>query len=544
MNLVGGRQVNVQPTILDRAIGYISPSAGIARLKSRAMYSMYAGGYNSGRRDRRGTRNWRPSEGSADADVLPDLPDLRARSRDLVRNAPIATGAIATVVTNVVGDGLQLQSQVDYETLGLSEEQADKWERAAEREWRLFCGTSDFTRCQPFAEMQALIFRAALESGDVFVVRRYRKDAGDVYGTKLQVLEADRCSNPNRAADTDKIVGGVEVDGDGAAVAYHFTNKHPGNLRSTAMQWARVAARTDAGKQVVVHLFDRLRPELTRGAPYLSPVIEHLKSLSDYADAEVRAAVVSAMFTVFIETSADESQDPVAGETGIGLAPNEVKLGSGAIVSLAPGEKASLANPGRPNDKFDPFVQAFLRQIGVALELPFELLIKHFTASYSASRAALEMAWQMFRRRRSWIARRVNQVVYEWVIEEAVATGRLAAPGYFDSPLIAQAYCGSRWIGPGRPSVDQTKDAEADKAYLDMEIVTREEVRAERFGDRGDWESMHKQTAKEMQLRRKDGTDAPPPGQQQQQPQQPRNDAGDEADDDSDDETATSRRRA
>jgi lambda family phage portal protein len=536
---VAGRQIEVLPNLVDRAVSYISPSAGVARMKSRAMLSMY-GGYQGGRRDRRGTRNWRPTEGSADADIMPDLPDLRARSRDLARNAPIATGAIATVVTNVVGDGLQLQSCVDHELLGLTDEQADAWERAAEREWRLFCGTADFSRSQPFAEMQSLVFRAALESGDVFVVRRYRKNAGDIYGTKLQVLEADRVSNPNRTADGDKIAGGVEFDDAGAPIAYHISDKHPGNLRQKALNWQRVAARTDVGKQVVLHIFDRQRPEQTRGVPYLAPVIEHLKSLSDYSDAEVRAAVVSAMFTVFVETSADEAEDPVAGETGAGLADNEVKLGAGAIVSLGPGEKANTANPGRPNDKFDPFVQAFLRQVGVALELPFELLIKHFTASYSASRAALEMAWQMFRKKRTWLSRRLNQVVYEWVIEEAVAMGRLAAPGYFDSPLVAQAYCGARWLGPGRPSVDQTKDAEADKAYLDMEVITREEIRAERFGDRGDWESVHKQTVKETAMRQEDGTAAQLAGP----PQGNGYDGQDAGDNTADDETTTDRRRA
>jgi lambda family phage portal protein len=508
MNLtVAGRTIQVIPTLFDRAISYVSPQAGVARLKARATLSMY-GGYNGGRRDRRGTRNWRPSSGSADADVLPDLPDLRARSRDLARNAPIATGAISTVVTNVVGDGLRLQSSVDFEALGMTEEQADQWERTAEREWAHFCNSSDFTKVQKFNELQELIFRAMLESGDVFVVRRYRKDAGDIYGTKIQVLEADRVSNPSRAADTETIAGGVELDSDGVPIAYHVSDKHPGNLRAGQLKWARVGARTDEGKQVVLHLYDRLRPELTRGAPFLAPVIEHLKSLSDYADAEVRAAVVSAMFTVFLE-SPDENATP--GEAGTpGLADNELKLGAGAVLSLAPGEKASIANPGRPNDKFDPFVQAFLRQVGVALELPFELLIKHFTASYSASRAALEMAWQSFRKRRTWLAQNLCQVVYEWMIEEAVASGRLAAPGFFESPLVAQAYCGARWIGPGRPSIDQVKDAEADRAYLDMELTTREEIRATRFGDLGDWESIHKQTVKETNLRRRDGTATEP----------------------------------
>ena len=220
------------------------------------------------------------------------------------------------------------------------------------------------------------------------------------------------------------------------------------------------------------------------------------------------------MFTVFVETGADESDaagGPVVGERppGEGLRDNEVKLGSGAIVSLAPGEKASIANPGRPNAQFDPFVQAFLRQIGVALELPYEMLIKHFTASYSASRAALEMAWQFFRRRRSWLSRRLCQVVYGWIIEEAVATGRLLAPGFFEDPLIAQAYCGAMWIGPSRASLNPLQEAEADALDIATCVKTREQVCMERTG--GEWENKHRQLAKEQAAIHRDGLDTAPP---------------------------------
>jgi capsid protein len=152
-----------------------------------------------------------PADGSADADTLLDLPDLRARSRDLARNAPIATGAIATNVTNVVGDGLQLQASIDHEALGITPEQADAMEREQEREWDAVLRLLRFhAACSAWTSSRRWPIARALESGDCFVMRRYRKDPGDVYGTKLQLLEADRFRNPNRAADTDKISGGVE----------------------------------------------------------------------------------------------------------------------------------------------------------------------------------------------------------------------------------------------------------------------------------------------------------------------------------------------
>ena len=40
----------------------------------------------------------------------------------------------------------------------------------------------------------------------------------------------------------------------------------------------------------------------------------------------------------------------------------ELELGNGAIVGLGPNESIEVANPGRPNQAFDPFVLAILRQ--------------------------------------------------------------------------------------------------------------------------------------------------------------------------------------
>lgn len=490
------------PTMLDRVIGWMSPAAGLERLRARTllMAATGDGSWKGGRKDRRATRNWRPAGGSADADTLLDLPDLRARARDLSRNAPIATGAIATSVTGVLGAGLKLQASIDAEALGLGDEAADAAEREQEREFALFAARCDFSRVQRFGALQRLVLRAQKDSGDVLIVRRYRKDPGDAYGTKLQVIEADRLSNPNRVADTETLAGGVETDRDGVPQRYHVSDKHPGNLRLQPTKWEAIPARTDDGLATVIHLFDRDRPELTRGLPFLAPVVEHLKQISDYSDAEVTAAVIGAMTTVFIESTADEdaSGEPPLGETDSTLAANEVKLGTGAVVSLMPGEKANMVDPVRPNAQFDPFMTAFLRQVGVALRLPYELLIKHFTASYSASRAALEMAWQEFTVERDHFVDTVCQEVYGWAMDEAVASGRIARPGWFADPGIRAAYLGANWVGPRRYSLNPQQEAAADELDIRTGVKTREEVCIERTG--GEFEKKARQLVKEQQL--------------------------------------------
>lgn len=490
---------------LDDMIGMDTPPMVTMSMSSDSLGpSRQDGGYRGGRKDRRPLRNWRPKGGDANADTLLDLPDLRARSRDLERVAPLAAGAIATTTTNVVGDGLQLQAAIDKDVLRLTPEQANRFEREQEREWWHFCKRADFTRVQSFDELQELAYRSRKQSGDVLAVRRFRKDRGDVYGTKVQLIEADRLCNPNHAADNDTIAGGVEVDGDGVHVAYHVAKKHPGSLRLAGNSWERIAARDKDGRPLAIHLFERLRPELTRGVPYLAAVIEHLKQISDYSDAEVTAAVTSGFITMVIETPNDDDGNPPVGERGdTSLADNEVKLGAGAALSLAPGEKANLLNPSRPNANFGPFMEAFLRQVGVALELPYELLVKHFTASYSASRAALEMAWQSFRKERSRFAWRFCQEVYGWMMDEAVASGRLHRPGYFADPVIREAWLGADWIGPSRASLNPKMEAEADEIDLRSGVKTREQICIERTG--GEIEKKTEQLAREEQERRAAG---------------------------------------
>ena len=501
VHLGRSRTVDVPWSITDRLVSWVSPKAGIERLRSRLVMSSATGDYNGGARDRRATRNWRPKSTSANEGLAVDLPDLRPRSRDLSRNVPIATGAISTVVTSVIGDGLVLQSQIDREALGMSDEQADIWQRQAEREFAIWAKNPDFTGRLNWDEMQSLTLRAVLESGDAFIVRRRRKDIRDTYGVKLQVIEADRVSNEGFKQNTTSLVDGVEMDTDGKPVAYHISSRHPDDITPSKREWRRYeVGSTVTGSPLIPHLYDQKRPEQARGIPYLAPVVELIKQLGDYGEAEVRAAVISAMFTVFVKPNSLESDGDASfigsndSNTSVD-ADTEIQLGNGAIVDLMPGEDVTFADPKRPNTAFDAFTTSIARQIGVALELPYELLLKSFTASYSASRAALEMAWQMFRTRRSWMAWKFCQPVYEWVITEAVASGRLSAPGYFDDPVIREAWLGSNWIGPSRISLDPQKEASAYETHLRMRTIDRQQIMLETTG--GSFETRFAQVVKE-----------------------------------------------
>ena len=164
-----------------------------------------------------------------------------------------------------------------------------------------------------------------------------------------------------------------------------------------------------------------------------------------------------------------------------------LELAAGAVLDLNEGEKAHDVNPGRPNANFNGFVEAICQQIGSALEIPYELLVKRFTASYTASKGALEEAWKMFKTYRSWLADDLCQPVYEEWLAEAVAKGRVKAPGFFNDPVIHMAYCKAEWNGPAKGTLDPGKEVTAAEKRVANGFSTRASETMEMTG--GDYYS-------------------------------------------------------
>lgn len=483
-----------------------------------------AGGYHGASRSRAALRNYNPATGDALDDTLYDLDTLRARSSDLVRNAPLAGGIIETTVTHAVGTGLTLHSRVDAHAVGLSQEDADAWQKTTEREWRLWCESTDCdaTRTQDFYGLQSLAFRSALERGDVFAVLPQIRREHWPYSTAVQLIEADRCCNPQRTQDSERLVAGIGLDEYGAPLRYHFANRHPGAFRrgAAALEWTTVDARgANSGRVNVVHLFDRLRPGQPRGVPMLAPVIEQIKQLGRYTDAELQAAVVAGAFAIFVKMDpaafADlfESEDLKstyldAAMRWDGRVNTSTLEGPGNAINLMPGEEVGTVNPGRPNDKFDPFVRAIVQQVGMRVGIPHEVLLKSFDSSYSAARAALLDAWRFFRGRREWLASMFCQPIYETWLAEAVALGRIRAPGFFADAMLRKAYAGAEWVGDGPGSIDPLKEVDAAGRRIELGIST---IAAESIlHDGGDWEMKHRQRVKEEDARRAAGLGAAP----------------------------------
>lgn len=476
--------------VLDKVIGWFSPRAALDRERCRKRLELaQASGYGNygASQTKKALKGWNADGGSAAEDIHENLTTLRLRSRDLYMGVPLATGALKSYRTNVVGGGLAPKPVIDGAALRMTEEQADALEKQISREFALWADSTscDAERLSSFYELQQLAFLNWLMSGDVFALLQTKERAGSPYTTCIQLVEADRVCTPGDLYGLDldgKILGGVEVDDAGEVTAYHIRKRHPLSCRGVngPDDWVRVEAYGKiTGRRNVLHVMTRERIGARRGVPLLSPVIEALKQLGRYTDAELIAAVVNGYMAVFIETTQESDEKPLGEVEDAQDEPvdkkdgDSIEWGPGSVIDLAPGEKANAVNPGRPNSNFDGFVCSIARQIGAALELPYELLMKQFTASYSASRAALLEAWKTFTQWREWMVEKFCQPIYEEWLTEAVARGRIHAPSYFTDPLVRKTYCSAQWYGPTQGQLDPVKEVNAAEKRVRSGFSTR-----------------------------------------------------------------------
>jgi len=501
--------------ILEKIIAQISPTWALQRKIDSQKLSMH-GGYQAGSTSSAIFQEFLTTTTDADSSIIWDRERIIARDRDLVRNVPVASAIIKRTCDHAIGDkGLTLHSQIDREFLGFSEEKASDWQKQAEYIWRLFSESeeSDLERQVNFAEKTYLTLRSELEGGDCFTLFVDKKRSGSDFNLKLQTLEGEYCSTPNRVKQTDTITEGVEKDSSGAPLNYHFSKFHPGDRSRPGNTWVSRKVFDSRGRRNILHHYDKIRPGQTRGIPVLGPATGKLLQLGRLSDAELMASVINSYYALII-------QGPVSDTQIVKKSPNEknstrtdddnLTLGPGIIARVQPGSKVEGFDPKRPNINFWEFFKSIVSEIGACVGVPRSLVLMQFDKSYSASRGEVLLAWMYFLSKRTHIAINLNQPTYEAVMDEAVTKGMISAPGYFNDFRIRRAFLGSpfnQWTGPTRPAIDELKEAKALEVFHNMQAQSLKEIITKTTGK--DFERVHDQLVREHKLRVKDGLEEP-----------------------------------
>lgn len=443
---------------------------------------------------------WITGGGNAEDDIDLQGSKLRIRARDLYAGGGLGRGAPATMVTNVVGWGIRPKPKIDAKLLGISDGAALEWQETALREFNLWAKTQmcDASRQNTFWELQELAFRSMLMSGDVFVLFGQKPNKRNPYSLVLRLIEADRVSTPesqggSESRNTDsggRIVDGVEIDKDGEIIKYHIATYHPlADETPGEIEWTAIDVYgADTGMPNVLHLMTVERPEQHRGIPFISAMIEQIKQIDRYMTAELAASIVAAMLTVFITTDNTEDggydsvNDGIAEEDKVTDDPMRIELGNGNVYELPPGKHIEKTEVNRAPTAFDKFMSSLVTMAGSGMEEPYEVLMHRYDSNYTASRSAILDFWKVVRRYRNQFIQQFNQPVYEAWLAEAVALGRIDAPGFFDDPIIRDAWCGCQWIGTSQGHVQPVQEANAAATRMALGITTGEQEAMEYNG--------------------------------------------------------------
>lgn len=473
---------------------------------------------------------WQPSLWSPDNEINLWRDTIVSRIRDLVRNDGWASGSITRILDNAVGANFRPILKPDHRRLALMTGKktfdatwADEYGKVIEAHWRSWASDPgrycDAERRQTVSQMLRLAFRHKLVDGDALAVLQYRPDrlgrGRGLYATTIQIVDPDRLSNPLLTPDMLHIRGGVEIDADGAPVAYHIREAHTGDFWNAAstMKWRRIVRETRWGRPHVVHDYDAERGAQHRGTGLLTPVVQRLKMLIKYDQTEIEAAVLNAVFGAYITSPYDPQLVEMAlgenaSESNIGIYQEErtafhndrrISLQNGVSIPFCfPGEDVKTVNAARPHSNFAVFESAALRNIAAATGLSAQQITQDWSdVNYSSARSAMLEAWKTLVRRRDDFSAGFAQPILTAFIEEVHDTQPLPLPaGAPDFADARAAYCRARWMGPGRGWVDPVSEKKGAILGMDAGLSTLEMEAAENAGE--DWEEMLDQRSREI----------------------------------------------
>lgn len=446
--------------LIDRAVAVFAPEAALRRLYAREAIDRKRG-YEAASKGR-GTEGWRTSGNSADKEIAAAGPLLRERMRDLVRNNPMAANAVQVLVNNIVGTGIRPRAATGDPALNARVD--DLWRR-----WARSCDRHGHT---DFHGILTLAVREMIEGGEVFAVARPTNGRGPgIVPLQIELREADHldASRMDNRADGVRIDQGIEFDRNGRRAAYWMFPDHPGGTSSV---FGRRFESVRIPAERVAHLFERQRVQ-SRGVPWGTPAMRHIRDLDDWQVAELVRKKTEACLVgiVFGAEEADQGIAPAV-EDAEG---NRIEQFEPGLIAYARNGKDIKFNQPAATSGVGEWLRGQQHLIAAGFRVPYALMTGDMSqANFSSTRAGLnefrrmieQIQWQT-------VIPMFCERIWAWFVAYAQDAGLL--------PRGAEIY--AEW-GPTKfESVNPLQDAQADLLEVRSGFATIPQMIARRGYD-------------------------------------------------------------
>lgn len=418
--------------------------------------------------DRIRGNKWLTSRLSPDSEAEADLETIRDRSRDLAQNDPTAAGYVKLRVTNVVGTGFTVQSQVK-ETAGVvTKERAKDLNREKEALFRRWAKRASRCGRKSFWTLMRLAQRCKDRDGEAFIVLSDVPLPNKPIPLAIEVVSVTRIATPPTEESNPDVRLGVERDRDGNPVAYFVRRTDPNDTKEHSEKFDRVPAER------MCHLYEEEEPDQSRGLPDLSPVAGALKDLKDHDEAVLIGRQVEACFGMIHKTA-----DPYGASVGASLGTNASgdrleEISPGFIQRIGQDEEIEFANPNRSSGgDHGTYMDGQYHRVAAGLNTSHEAITKNFgKATYSSARAVRLDDQAEYQCGQKLLIEVVLNRVWERLIVEGILHDQisLTAREYLRAPWVFEE---AEWVPTGWPRVDKLKEAMADIKTIDAGLSSK-----------------------------------------------------------------------
>lgn len=418
--------------------------------------------YFQGAKRTRLNRDFAINGGHFESLAAPDRALLRDRARWLSANNPICSSIDNSIIKNVIGSGIKLQSKI--------KDKQDLNEQIEER-WREFCLSPEIKGNISMAQLQELILRAEQVDGEILIRHAYIKGSSNPY--KVQLIESDLLDENKH--DEKKLFSGIEVDEFGRAKKYHISKGY-GSLENIAIDSSEI-----------IHFFNPIRASQLRGISAYAKVINDLKDFAAYNEAVITKERANASLALFVTSPTGGA---FSGDSSDGI----TELSAGMIKHLRPGEDIRTLQPTNIGSTYPDFISTAIRIIAAGRDCSYELAFRDYSkTNYSSARASLLQDHATFNRHHERLSAVLSSIFSRWLDAE-VMSGNIAIPDYENKK---GAYKRPFWIRPRREWTDPQKMINATEKEIKLGLTTRTRVCAELGVD---FEDVVKELAREQKM--------------------------------------------
>lgn len=449
---------------------------------------------------------WRPHLREPFHDVREGWLGAAARAVDAIQNSGFLAGAVEQATGQMIGSGLMLDAKPDLSLFGGSEAAAETWAGEVESKFNAWARSPwecDLGGRFTFGQIQDQAVRQYFATGEIVGTLPAVLRPGNRYAVKVNLLPSMRLVQDTVVRDPAQVQG-VVLGPNYEPMAYVFWASP---VLSTG-EWRQetVPARTGGGRQIVFHIFTG-DPGCIRGITPLAPALKVIRQVDQLADGTLTAALLQTIFAATVQSDAptvetmralqgigeqDDNPDLEGAPPGSfqNLLANRydwyrqtrIDLGTfGKIAHMFPGEELKFNTTQLPNQNYEAFHRALLREIARDLCVSYEAMSGDYSfATYSASRQAAADLWPLNLKRRAFYPARLCGAVYEAWLEEAIEIGDVAFPGGVENFRANRSMAvNANWRGPPPPIADDLKTAKANQILRAEGLVSRSQLSAQ-----------------------------------------------------------------